>query len=191
LIPILKIEEDGDKIKYYLFGFIPFLKFKKSLNVHDNIWTRKIYKQCPKVGKNLCCGGRTSLTSNTFLGEHCCFNGCEIHGAGKVTIGSHFHSGTELLILAQNHNYDHGNHIPYSPHDYIFKDIEIGDFVWIGSRVTILPGAKIGEGSIIQAGAVVHGEIPRLAIAGGNPIKIFKYRNEQHFEKLKASKSFN
>lgn len=70
--------------------------------------------------------------------------------------------GTDLLITAQNHNYDGGSHIPYTPKDYIYKNIEIGDFVWIGSRVTILPGTKIGEGTIIQAGAVVQAK-SRLA----------------------------
>ena len=43
----------------------------------------------------------------------------------------------------------------------------------IGSNVTILPGTTIGEGAIIQAGAVVHGEIPPCAIVGGNPAKDF------------------
>ena len=107
-----------------------------------------------------------------------------------MTLRNYFHSVIELLIIAQNHNYDGGQHIPYSSNDYIYKDIEIGDCVWIGSRVTILPGTKIGEGAIIQAGAVVHGEIPPLAIAGGNPAKVFKYRNKEHYEKLKANKKF-
>lgn len=189
---ILSSKTFGKNKKYLLFGSIPvfFTKLQK-FDGYNNVWTRKIYRECPQVGERLWCGGKTLLTKNTFLGTHCCFNGCEIHGAGKVTIGNHFHSGVGLLIIAQNHNYDHGQHIPYSPDDYIYKDIKIGNFVWIGSRVTILPGTKIGDGAIIQAGAVVHGEIPPLAIAGGNPAKVFKYRDKAHFEKLKDEKSFN
>ena len=49
---------------------------------------------------------------------------------------------------------------------------------------------KIGEGAIIQGGAVVHGEIPPLAIAGGNPAKVFKYRNKEHYEQLKKENKF-
>ena len=94
------------------------------------------------------------------------------------------------MIIAQNHNYDKGEAIPYD-NTYIYKDIEIGDFVWIGSNVTILPGTKIGEGAIIQGGAVVHGEIPPYAIAGGNPAKVFKYRDIEHFKKLKAEGKFH
>ena len=71
-----------------------------------------------------------------------------------------------------------------------YKDVTIDDFVWLGSRVTILPGTKIGEGAIIQAGSVVHGEIPPYAIAGGNPAKVFKYRDIEHFKKLKAEGRF-
>jgi acetyltransferase-like isoleucine patch superfamily enzyme len=54
----------------------------------------------------------------------------------------------------------------------------------------ILPGTHIGEGAIIQGGAVVHGDIPPFSIAGGNPAKVFKYRNKEHFEKLKNEKRF-
>lgn len=79
------------------------------------------------------------------------------------------------------------NDIPYDS-TTIKSDVIIGDFVWIGAKVIILPGTVIGEGAIIQAGSVVHGEIPPYAIAGGNPAKVFKYRNIDHFIKLKTSK---
>ena len=168
-----------------------FKKYKKNFQKHHNRWTYRSHKICAKVGKGLYCGGRTKLSANTYIGNYCNFNGCEIHGAGKVTIGNYFHSGIELLIIAQNHDYDTGSEIPFSSNTCIYKDIEISDFVWIGSRVTILPGTKIGEGAIIQAGAVVHGEIPPLAIAGGNPAKVFKYRNKEHFENLKSLGKFH
>ena len=73
----------------------------------------------------------------------------------------------------------------------ISKDILIEDYVWLGARVIILPGTKIGEGAIVQAGAVVHGEIPPYSIVGGNPAKIFKYRNIEHFKKIKNEKLKN
>jgi len=72
----------------------------------------------------------------------------------------------------------------------VARDVEIGDCVWLGARVTVLPGAKIGEGAIIQAGAVVHGEIPPCAIAGGNPAKVFAWRDRAHYEELKAKGAF-
>lgn len=149
----------------------------------------QIIKKAKKLGKSLYVGGPSFIGNNVYLGEHVCFNGMQIHGSGKVTIGNYFHSGVECLIIAQNHNYE-GEEIPYDK-TYIYKDIEIGDFVWLGSRVMILPGTKIGEGAIIQGGSVVHGEIPPYAIAGGNPAKVFKYRDIEHFKKLKAEGKFH
>ncbi|HHS95203.1 MAG TPA: acyltransferase, partial [Phaeodactylibacter sp.] len=48
----------------------------------------------------------------------------------------------------------------------------------------------IGEGAIIQAGSVVAKSIPKLAIAGGHPATPFKYRDQQHYQKLKDAESF-
>jgi acetyltransferase-like isoleucine patch superfamily enzyme len=46
--------------------------------------------------------------------------------------------------------------------------------VWIGSRVTILPGTEIGRNSIVGAGAVVKGVFPENVIIAGNPGKVIK-----------------
>ena len=61
----------------------------------------------------------------------------------------------------------------------------IGDNVWFGHRVTVLPGVSIGEGSIIQAGSVVVSDIPKCAIAGGSPARQFDTRDREHYERLK------
>ena len=169
-------------------------KRKKKRNYYRLKYSTALYGQqvlttAKSIGKNFYCGGFSSVNCNTVLKNNVCFNGMKILGLGNVNIGRHFHSGTECIILTSNHNYDKGNAIPYD-YEIVSKDVEIGDFVWLGTRVTILPGAKIGEGAIIQAGSVVHGEIPPYAIAGGNPAKVFKYRNIEHFEKLKAEGKF-
>ena len=162
-------------------------------NIIDTIrrsyWKRKVLKTAKVCGENLTVNGKTVVNKNTYLGNNVNFNGLIVMGGGKITIGNHFHSGVECLIIAQNHNYDKGEAIPFDD-TYIYKDIEIGDYVWIGSRVMILPGTKIGKGAIIQGGSVVHGEIPDYAIAGGNPAKVFKYRDIEHFKKLENEGKF-
>ena len=95
-----------------------------------------------------------------------------------------------MRVFTRNHNYDKGDAIPYG-RTYIKKDVVIGDFVWIGIQVILLPGTTIGEGAIIQAGAVVHGNIPAYAIAGGNPAKVFAQRDVEHFKRLKAEGKFH
>jgi maltose O-acetyltransferase len=52
--------------------------------------------------------------------------------------------------------------------------VRIGENVWLGSRVMVLKGVTIGDGSIIAAGAVVTSDIPASVIAGGVPAKVIK-----------------
>jgi virginiamycin A acetyltransferase len=55
-------------------------------------------------------------------------------------------------------------------------DTIIGHDVWIGTRATILPGARIGSGCIIGAGAVVGGEIAPYSVVAGNPGRVIRRR---------------
>lgn len=54
--------------------------------------------------------------------------------------------------------------------------VELGNDVWIGHGVVVLPGVKIGIGAGIGAGAVVTKDVPPFAIYGGVPAKLIKYR---------------
>jgi acetyltransferase-like isoleucine patch superfamily enzyme len=129
------------------------------------------------------------LSAKTTLGENVSFNGMTVVGYGEVSIGNNFHSGSECLLITSNHNYE-GISIPYD-NTHICKKIEIGDNVWFGSRCTILGGVTIGEGAIIQASALVHKDVPKGAIVGGNPSQIIKYRNLEHYERLKSENKFH
>jgi acetyltransferase-like isoleucine patch superfamily enzyme len=113
-------------------------------------YTFKVKIMAKEFGINLNVNGNSSVTKKTSLGNNVNFNGMNIAGGGRVKIGNNFHSGIDCMMITQIHNYDQGTKIPY-----IFKDIVIEDQVWIGSRVIILGGVKIGEGAIIQAGSVV------------------------------------
>jgi acetyltransferase-like isoleucine patch superfamily enzyme len=135
-------------------------------------------------------GGPTRLSNKTHLGKNPNFNGLIVNGIGDVYIGDNFHSGTECLIITSIHNYDHGTKIPYDA-THILKPVYIGNNVWFGDRVTIIGSVKIGEGAIIQAGAVVVNDIPEGGIAGGNPAVVFKYRNMEHYDDLKEKGLFH
>lgn len=152
-------------------------------------YTLKIKKQCKSYKVPLKVNGRSSVTNKTILGSNVNMNGLIIGGCGEVKIGNNFHSGIDCLFITQNHNYE-GNSIPYDS-TYTCKDIIIENNVWLGSKVIILGGVSIGEGAIIQAGAVVSKSIPKYAIAGGNPAKVFKYRDIEHYERLKKEGKFH
>lgn len=72
------------------------------------------------------------------------------------------------------------------------KGITIGNDVFIGANVTILDGVTIGDGAVIGAGAVVSKDIPPYAIAVGCPIKVTRFRFDEHtISKLLAIKWCN
>jgi acetyltransferase-like isoleucine patch superfamily enzyme len=129
------------------------------------------------------------FTTNTEIGNYCHFNGMKVRGTGRLTVGNYFHSGEEIFILTQNHNYRDPQCLPYD-HVDIPRDVTIGDYVWLGSRVTILPGVVLGDGCIVQAGAVVSGKFPPNAILGGNPAVIIRYRDEAAVARLVSQGRF-
>ena len=133
--------------------------------------------------------GKSFVTKHTTLGNNIHFNGMKIYGSGEVSIGDNFHCGKDCSIITDNHNYDNGFAIPYDS-TYIIKNVIIEDNVWLGEGVMILGGSVIGEGAIIQARSVVTGSIPKHAIAGGHPAKVFSKRNLDHYEQLKLAGKF-
>lgn len=171
--------------------FIPIKSTRRFLRtkIKTAIFGRDILENAKSIGKNFICNGFSYCTENTIIKDFVVFNGVKIVGKANVEIGNFCQFGEDVLIVNQNHNYDEGSVISYDEVN-ILKDVIIEDFVWVGSRATILPGTKIGEGAIIQGGAVVHGEIPPYAIAGGNPAKVFKYRDVEHFKELKEKEMF-
>ena len=160
----------------------------------DKIRKKYYLSKCKRVAKsfgdNFKVNGKSYTTPKTTLGDNVNFNGMKIQGNGNVVIGDNFHSGIECMIITSIHNYDSGNAIPYDD-TIISKDVIIEDNVWLGNRVIVLGGVRIGEGAIIQAGSVVVSDIEKYAIAGGHPAKVFKNRNIDHYEKLKKEKKFH
>ena len=159
-------------------------------NIKKKFYQHRCESVAKSYGNNFKVNGKSYVTPNTTLGNNVNFNGMKIQGKGNVTIGDNFHSGIECMIITSIHNYDKGNAIPYDD-TIISKDVVIEDNVWLGNRVTVLPGVRIGEGAIIQAGSVVVKDIEKYAIAGGHPAKVFKYRDIDHYEKLKKEKKFH
>lgn len=146
-----------------------------------------LHKRCKSCG--ICVGASRipHIGSGVSLeiGHHAGFNGFTATGWGGVKIGNYFHSGTNVKIMLGSHDYDHGDKIPYG-NDYTRKKVVIDDFVWLGSDVTISGNVHIEEGAIVAIGSVVVKDVPRCAIVGGNPAKVIKYRDVDHFDKLKT-----
>ena len=118
-------------------------------------------------------GSQLEIGDNSSLGVNAWID------CGPVKIGRNVMMGPEVIILTSNHRFDRldvpmidqGNSSP--------EPVVIGDDVWIGTRVVILPGVTVGRGSILGAGAIVTRDVPEYAIAAGNPAKVIRYRTER------------
>lgn len=126
------------------------------------------------VGQNptICPGFSCDNGLNIHVGDNFLTNyNVTILDIAPVHIGDYVMIGPNTLITTVGH--------PISPmgrrkHLGISKPVTIGNDVWIGGNVTILPGVNIGNNVIIAAGAVVTKDIPDNCIAGGVPAKVIK-----------------
>ena len=87
-------------------------------NLERRYYTQFVKTQVSSYGTGLQVNGPTNLNTETVLGDDVNFNGFTVSGEGKLTIGNHFHSGRDCLVITQNHNY-HGDSLPYDD-TYIF-----------------------------------------------------------------------
>lgn len=67
--------------------------------------------------------------------------------------------------------------------------ITVGDNVWIGTQVSVLPGVTIGNNTVIGAGSVVNRDIPDGVIAAGNPCRVIREITEEDKKKYLNSNS--
>ena len=112
----------------------------------------------------------TDCGKNTWVGERTFINmGCKFQDQGGIFIG-------EDCLIGHNATLCTINHDPAPEHrgDMTFRPIHIGDKVWLGANVTILPGVTIGEGAIVAAGAVVTEDVPARVMVAGIPARIKK-----------------
>ncbi|MBO4604002.1 MAG: sugar O-acetyltransferase [Clostridiales bacterium] len=95
---------------------------------------------------------------------------------GKVRIGNDVMMGPNVAIYTAGHplHPDSRN----SGYEYGI-DVSIGDNVWIGGNVCIMPGVNIGNNVVIGAGSVVTKDIPDNMIAVGNPCKVVREITEE------------
>jgi acetyltransferase-like isoleucine patch superfamily enzyme len=102
-----------------------------------------------------------------------------IGAVGSITIGNNVLMASKIYISDHNHgNYDEliSDHPMSIPMDRkaICRPVVIGDNVWLGESVCVLPGVNIGKGCVVGALSVVTKSIPPYSIAVGSPAKVVK-----------------
>jgi maltose O-acetyltransferase len=126
-------------------------------------------------GKNIIVSSNAEISPHIKLGEGSGL-GTRCIIQSNVTIGKNVMMGPDVKIYSKNHNFDTCK-IPMQAQGASQYETIIGDDVWIAANVIILPNRKIGNHSILAAGAVITKDVPDYAIVGGNPGKILKYRD--------------
>lgn len=109
-------------------------------------------------------GPSLEIGDNSGVGENCRIG-------SNTKIGNNVMMAPDVIICTENHKYTKETY-----EGWIKKPVVIEDNVWIGYRVIILPGVRIGRNAIIGAGAVVTKDVPSYAIVGGVPAKVLKMR---------------
>lgn len=110
---------------------------------------------------------RISLGARVSIGARCTLWAGPAQG--RIEIGDDVLFAPEVMITAANYRYNDGQPVTAQAMDE--ADVVIGRDVWLGAKVVVLPGTRIGDGAIIAAGAVLRGDVPPLAIMGGVPAK--------------------
>ena len=110
------------------------------------------------------------LGDNVGIGEF-----AHIGGAGGVSIGSNTIVGAYFSVHPENHVFEDKDKL-IREQGVSREGIEIGEDCWIGAKVSILDGARVGNGCVIAAGAVVKGQFGDNVVIGGIPAKVLKYR---------------
>ena len=122
-------------------------------------------------------GRHITVGDNVIININCTFVDCN-----RIEIGNNVLIASNVQIYTATHpvetyerlveNWKETDDIPYFQ-TYALP-VKIGDNVWIGGGVIILPGVTIGNNAVIGAGSVVTRSIPENAVAFGNPCKVVR-----------------
>lgn len=109
-----------------------------------------------------------------------------MNGFGGITIGNRVLIGHRCTFFSDEHKFEDPNELIWfqgrKP-----APIIVEDDVYFGCNVVVLAGVTIGRGAVIGAGAVVTKDVPPLAIVGGIPARVIRYRGDKFGDK----KEFN
>lgn len=99
--------------------------------------------------------------------------GCVLSAVESVRIGAGVSFARGVYVADHAHDYDGGSDVRSGGLTGVAA-VDIGDGVWLGENVVVLPGARIGQRAVIGAGSIVSGEIPAYALALGAPARVVR-----------------
>lgn len=134
-------------------------------------------KVLPQYGKHTNFLRHTEIRNvgNIFIGDNSVINrNVILDGRGGILrIGNNVDIAQETSIWTLGHD-PHGDY-----HEAKGGKVTIEDYVWIASRVTILPNTTIGKGAVVASNSVVTKDVPAMSIVAGNPAKVIGQRKSK------------
>ena len=108
------------------------------------------------------------------IGDHTWINrDCLLDARDRLVIGNNVSISPEVAILTTQHD-------PDSPDFALMsRPVIIDDHVWIGTRAMIMPGVRLGRGSVVAAGAVVTRQVAPMEIVAGIPARLVRRRGAE------------
>ncbi len=126
------------------------------------------------VGEHSWIAGHALVRGDVEFGTHSTVNAYAMI-SGKVRCGDGVRIASHVTIVGFNHGFDDPS-TPIHTQKHESLGIVIEDDVWIGANAVVLDGVRIGKGAVIAAGAVISRDVPPLAIMGGVPARVLRYR---------------
>ena len=119
------------------------------------------------------------------IGSHCTIgNDAFFDGREGITIGDCVNIAAEVRIYTREHDIDSPTFAECG------APVVIEDYVYIGSRVTILPGVRLGRGAVVASGAVVTRDVAPYMLVGGVPAAVIRERSHDLRYELGYAKRF-
>lgn len=159
---------------YLIVKHLPSSVQSKKSQIIRGFVARQFIESC---GKNVNFEQNASFTPFLHIGDNSGVGKNSVI-SGEAYIGNNVMMGPDCIMYSYSHEHSKIN-VPMNEQGFEKEvPIQIGNDVWIGARVIILPGVKVGNHCIIGAGSIVTKNVPDYAIVGGNPAKIIRMRNE-------------
>ena len=129
---------------------------------------------------------RCDYGTQISIGDHFFANyDCIFLDVAPITIGNRVMFGPRVCLYTAGHPLDAATR---NTGLEFGKPIAIGDDVWLGGNVVVLPGVTIGAGTVVAAGSVVRRDLPPHVLAAGNPCQVLRPITEADRLKWEAQK---
>lgn len=160
------------RIKFFVEGYSRYIILWVG-KIPSHTLRNIIYKHCFCVDmapKSVIYGGaeirspeRLVIGEGSIIGDE-----AKLDSRNGIFIGKNVNFSTGVWIWTEQHDV---NSSKFGPSKKNRKEVVVEDRVWLGSRVTVLPGVRIGAGAVVAAGAVVTKDCEPYGIYGGIPAK--------------------